>query len=75
MAGQPVCLEHQAGNYHLRVRGSAFFALPANEQYLNFLAEEDRTDDRGKRLYEAWSRTGKCAPVVMAQIERRKPNP
>ena len=75
MAGQPVCLEHQAGNYHLIVCGSAFFAPPANEQYLKFLAEENRTDDRGKRLYEAWSLTGKCAPVVMAQIERTKPKP
>ena len=39
-------------------------------EYLKFLAEENRTDDWGKRLYEAWGRTGKCEPVVIAEIEK-----
>jgi hypothetical protein len=38
-------------------------------EYLKFLAEENRTDDWGKRLYEAWNQTGRCAPVVIAEIE------
>ena len=71
----PTCSLETSGSTTCEFLKQSFFAPPANEQYLNFLAEEDRTDDRGKRLYEAWSRTGKCAPVVMAQIERTKPKP
>jgi hypothetical protein len=39
-------------------------------EYLKFLVEENRTDDWGKRLYEAWGKTGKCAPIVIAKIEK-----
>ncbi len=39
-------------------------------EYLKFLAEENKTDDWGKRLYDAWTKTGKCAPTVMAKIEK-----
>jgi len=39
-------------------------------EYLKFLAKENRTDDWGKRLYEAWDKTGKCAPVVITEIEK-----
>ncbi|MHC4175099.1 MAG: hypothetical protein ACYST5_19475, partial [Planctomycetota bacterium] len=38
-------------------------------EYLKFLAEENRTDDWGKRLYEAWNQTDKCAPVVIAEMD------
>jgi hypothetical protein len=38
-------------------------------EYLKFLVEENRTDDWGKRLYDAWGKTGKCEPVVIAEIE------
>jgi len=38
-------------------------------EYLKFLTEENRTDDWGKRLYEAWSKTDKCAPVVIAEMD------
>lgn len=38
-------------------------------EYIKFLAEENRTDDWGKRLYEAWKNTGQCAPEVIASIE------
>ncbi len=38
-------------------------------EYMKFLAEENRTDDWGKRLYDAWNRTGKGAPVSIAEIE------
>jgi len=39
-------------------------------EYIKFLGEENRTDDWGKRLYEAWKQTGRCAPVVIAQIDQ-----
>jgi len=39
-------------------------------EYLKFLAEENRTDDWGKRLYDAWTKTGKCPPTVMAEVEK-----
>ena len=35
-------------------------------EYVKFLAENNTTDDWGKRLYEVWSRTGQCAPSVLA---------
>jgi hypothetical protein len=37
-------------------------------EYIKFLAEENRTDDWGRRLYDAWNQTGKCSPTVMAEI-------
>ena len=38
-------------------------------EYIRFLAEENRTDDWGKRLYEAWRKTGFCPPEVMAEVK------
>ncbi len=38
-------------------------------EYMKFLAEENKTDDWGRRLYDAWNRTGKGAPVSIAEIE------
>ena len=42
----------------------------ASWEYIKFLAEENRTNDWGKRLYGAWQQTGKCEPVVMASIAK-----
>ena len=42
-------------------------------EYLKFLAEEDRTDDWGRRLYEAWTQTGRCAPEPIAEITASAP--
>jgi hypothetical protein len=39
-------------------------------EYLKFLAEENKTDEWGKRIYEIWSKTGRCEPTVMATIEK-----
>jgi len=39
-------------------------------EYPKFLAEENKTDDWGKRLYDAWTKTDKCEPTVMAKIEK-----
>ncbi|MCC6681857.1 MAG: hypothetical protein IT445_13235 [Phycisphaeraceae bacterium] len=38
-------------------------------EYIKFLAEENRSDDWGKRLYEAWTRTEQCPPTVMAEAD------
>lgn len=39
-------------------------------EYLKFLAEENNTDEWGRRLYDAWTKTGKCPPTVIAKIEK-----
>ena len=39
-------------------------------EYLKFLVEENRTDDAGRKLYEVWTRTGRCPPEVMATAAR-----
>jgi len=39
-------------------------------EYLKFLAEEDKTDEWGKKLYDAWTKTGMCPPTVVAEIEK-----
>ena len=40
-------------------------------EYLKFLVEENKTDDWGKKLYDAWKNTGKCEPFVIAEIEKK----
>ena len=37
-------------------------------EYLKFLVEENKTDDWGKKLYDAWKNTGKCEPFAIAEI-------
>jgi hypothetical protein len=37
-------------------------------EYVKFLAEQNQTDDWGKKLYDAWSQTGKCPPESIAEI-------
>ena len=39
-------------------------------EYIRFLAEENKTDDWGTRLFETWNKTGQCPPVVINQIEK-----
>lgn len=39
-------------------------------EYLKFLAEENKTDDWGRRLYEVWTKTEMCKPTVIAEIEK-----
>ena len=39
-------------------------------EYLKFLAEENKTDDWGRRLYDAWTKTGMCEPTVIAEIKK-----
>jgi hypothetical protein len=37
-------------------------------EYIKFLAEENRSDDWGRRLLDAWEKTGQCPPEMIAQI-------
>ncbi len=39
-------------------------------KYLKFPVEENRTDDWSDKLYDAWTRTERCPPQVMAEIAR-----
>jgi hypothetical protein len=39
-------------------------------EYIKFLAEMNKSDTWGKRLYGAWEKTGRCAPTVIAEIEK-----
>jgi len=36
-------------------------------EYLKFLARENRTDQWGKRLADAWTKTGYCEPEIVAE--------
>jgi hypothetical protein len=39
-------------------------------EYLKFLAEENKTNESGKKLYDVWTKTGMCPPIVIAKIEK-----
>jgi hypothetical protein len=39
-------------------------------EYIKFLAENNKTDDWGRKIYEIWQKTGQCPPVTIAQIEK-----
>lgn len=74
----PVGAEYADGQYWDTVE----FTLPAGAQqveaevlyqsvsweYMKFLREENRTDKWGEKLYEAWEKTGRCPPEVIASI-------
>ncbi len=48
----------------------------ASWEYIKFLAEENRTNDWGDKLYDVWTRTGFSAPVAMNTIrEEIRPRP
>jgi hypothetical protein len=39
-------------------------------EYLKFLVEENKTNESGKKLYDAWTKTGMCPPTVISEIEK-----
>ena len=48
----------------------------ASWEYIKFLAEENRTNDWGDRLYDVWTQTGFSAPVAMnTHREQIQPQP
>ena len=40
-----------------------------SREYVEFLRDENRTNDEGAKLYKSWSENGRSAPVVMATAE------
>ena len=40
-------------------------------EYIKFLAEENKTDDCGQKLYNTWNTTGQCPPTVIAEINKK----
>ena len=40
-------------------------------EYIKFLAEENRTDEWGQKLYNTWNTTGQCPPTVIAEISKK----
>lgn len=40
-------------------------------EYIKFLAEENTTNDWGKRLYQTWEKTGRCKPEIIVSIEKK----
>lgn len=40
----------------------------ASREYIEFLRDENRTDDRGDVMFEQWELTGKSPPVLMAEV-------
>ena len=39
-------------------------------EYIKFLREHNHTNDAGRRLYEAWCKTGQCPPLVIAEVRQ-----
>jgi hypothetical protein len=76
---QPVDAEYQDGQYWdekqfrlppgcTKVRAQLMMQSVSWE-YIKFLAEDNTTNDWGKRLYEIWTQTGQCPPVAVASVE------
>lgn len=76
---QPVGVEYQDGQYWdekqyklpagcTKVRAQLMMQSVSWE-YIKFLAEDNTTNDWGKRLYEIWTQTGQCPPVAVASVE------
>ncbi|MDI6804965.1 MAG: T9SS type A sorting domain-containing protein [Bacteroidota bacterium] len=80
----PVAYTYADGQYW----DSTPFTLPANtayyevnlyyqtvsKDYIEFLRDENSTNDWGTRLFNAWNSTGKSAPVLMATFKSGAPD-
>ena len=60
-------LELPAGTARVEAR---LMYQSVSAEYVKFFAEEDKTSDWGRRVYEAWEQTGRCPPEIIAQISR-----
>lgn len=45
------------------------FYQSTSKEFVEFLRDENMTDDKGQRMYDLWNDNGKCPPVLMAQSE------
>lgn len=50
-----------------RVRATLYYQT-VRKEYIEFLRNENRTDNWGERLYQAWLATNKCPPVPIATL-------
>lgn len=41
----------------------------SSREYIEFLRDENSTNDSGQRLYDAWDAVGRSAPVLMDEVE------
>jgi hypothetical protein len=62
-----VNLELPAGTARVEAR---LMYQSASAEYIKFFAEADKTSEWGRRVYEAWGETGRCAPEMIAEIAR-----
>ena len=60
-----VALELPAGTARVVVR---LMYQSVSWEYLRFLVEANHSDDWGRRLYDAWTKTGRCPPTSIAEI-------
>ncbi len=61
-------LELPAGAVKVRAR---LMYQSVSWEYIRFLAEENRSNDWGGKLYKAWTETGHCPPSIMAELTHR----
>jgi len=75
---QPVGHAYEDGQYH----DLTVYALPptatraevalyyqtTSKEYVEFLRDENETDQQGQQLYDLWVAQGRCAPVTMASV-------
>jgi hypothetical protein len=58
--------------------GTAYYVVnlyyqTTSKEYVEFLRDENRTNNYGTRLYNAWASSGKAAPVLMATYKSNPP--
>ncbi len=80
---QPVGYTYADGQYwditpYTLPSGTAYYEVnlyyqTASMEYIEFLRNENRTNNWGTRLYDAWASSGKSAPVLMATFNSRAP--
>ncbi len=44
------------------------FYQSTTKEYVEFLRDENRTDERGKRMYDLWAEHDRCPPEVMREV-------
>ena len=54
------------GTASLRV---SLYHQTTSREYIEFLRDENRTNDRGQIAHDVWTAQGKSAPVLMSQVE------
>jgi hypothetical protein len=58
-----------AAQGRLTVTAQLFYQT-ASREYIEFLREQNHSDEWGQRLFDLWQRTGKSTPVLMASASK-----